>query len=351
MLVDFGIAKVYDPHLSTTIGAKAVSHGYSPPEQYGGFTDVRSDVYALGATLYHLLTGVKLPESVHRMADDATTPPPRRLNQQISPVVERAIVRAVEVSTDRRFQTVGELRAALSGLQPEPVEQPGSRWRRVATVGAAAIVVATLAGGAWAISALVDRPSPTAMPVDTSVPGAATTPPAPADTAPPPATPTPVPGATGTQAVDLPVPTPTRIATPEPGAWSPAAPSLQKMRVYGFYACAQPCREDGANASNTFPEKTTEIHLRWNYDNIPIGASYVRSWTMQGREWVRYQCVWPGPEAGIDEIRLYESAGLHSGIWEMSITVDGRVVLREAIQIEGGWEHWDPAGVRDSCYG
>ena len=54
MLVDFGIAKVFDAAVARPrIGARAVTPGYSPPEQYGqGRTDARSDVYALGATLY-----------------------------------------------------------------------------------------------------------------------------------------------------------------------------------------------------------------------------------------------------------------------------------------------------------
>jgi serine/threonine protein kinase len=117
ILVDFGIAKIYDPYLSTTIGAKAVTPGYSPPEQYGGdTTDARSDIYALGATVYHLLTGQVLPESVQRAVGVATVAPPRQLNRQISPVTEQAILKAIEVATDRRFQNVNELRAAL--IQP-----------------------------------------------------------------------------------------------------------------------------------------------------------------------------------------------------------------------------------------
>lgn len=115
ILVDFGIAKVYDPHLATTIGAKAVTPGYSPPEQYGGgTTDARSDIYALGATLYHLLTGQQPPESVQRMVASASLPLPRQLNRQISPMAEQAILKAIEVATDRRFQSVDELRAALT---------------------------------------------------------------------------------------------------------------------------------------------------------------------------------------------------------------------------------------------
>ena len=50
VLVDFGIAKTYDPLLKTTLGARAVTPGYSPIEQYGtGVTDARTDLYSLGA--------------------------------------------------------------------------------------------------------------------------------------------------------------------------------------------------------------------------------------------------------------------------------------------------------------
>jgi serine/threonine protein kinase len=125
VLVDFGIAKVYDPHLATTIGAKAVTPGYSPPEQYGssGSTDARSDIYALGATLYHLLTGSLPPESLDRIVGSSTLCPPRQLNQNISPTAEGAILKAIEVATDRRFQTVDELRAALAQPVPGAVPQ------------------------------------------------------------------------------------------------------------------------------------------------------------------------------------------------------------------------------------
>ena len=115
MLVDFGIAKIFDPQGSTTVGARAVTPGYSPPEQYGGGrTDARSDVYAIGATLYHLLTGQAPPESVRLMTEMASAPPPRRLNPGINPGTEAAIMRAMSVSTDRRFQSAAEFKAALT---------------------------------------------------------------------------------------------------------------------------------------------------------------------------------------------------------------------------------------------
>jgi formylglycine-generating enzyme required for sulfatase activity/tRNA A-37 threonylcarbamoyl transferase component Bud32 len=114
MLVDFGIAKVFDPKLSTTVGARAITPGYSPQEQYGtGTTDARTDVYALGATLYHLLTGVQPPESIQRNIDDKLAPP-QALNPAVSDWVERAVLRAVELHPNQRFQSAKEFKAALT---------------------------------------------------------------------------------------------------------------------------------------------------------------------------------------------------------------------------------------------
>jgi serine/threonine protein kinase len=67
-LVDFGLAKAQAALQSTTAGARGVTPGYAPPEQYGyGRTDARTDVYSAGATLYALLTGQKPPDALERM--------------------------------------------------------------------------------------------------------------------------------------------------------------------------------------------------------------------------------------------------------------------------------------------
>ncbi|MBN2550250.1 MAG: protein kinase [Anaerolineales bacterium] len=133
MLVDFGIAKIYNASLATTVGAKAVTPGFSPPEQYGGGrTDVRSDIYSLGATLYTLLTGQVLPESVHRAAGSAIPSSPRQINPQVSPMVESVVSRAIEVSSERRYQSARDLHQALTvPVTPTPRPEPVAPTARV----------------------------------------------------------------------------------------------------------------------------------------------------------------------------------------------------------------------------
>jgi formylglycine-generating enzyme required for sulfatase activity len=123
-LVDFGIAKLFDPSLSTALGARAVTPGYSPYEQYGqGSTDARSDLYALGATLYTLLTGCVPPESIQRMLRDPLQPA-EHLNPNLSPQTIAALHKALQIDPDLRFQTALEFEAAISfqtiALGPQP---------------------------------------------------------------------------------------------------------------------------------------------------------------------------------------------------------------------------------------
>jgi serine/threonine protein kinase len=119
MLVDFGVAKIYDPDKRTTMAARAVTPGYSPVEQYGhGTTDARTDQYALAATLYNLLTGKRPPESIERVTG-AVLEEPCKINASISPHVEAAILRGLQVLATDRFETTAEFREALK----RPVRQ------------------------------------------------------------------------------------------------------------------------------------------------------------------------------------------------------------------------------------
>ena len=113
------------------------------------------------------------------------------------------------------------------------------------------------------------------------------------------------------------------------------------------------CKSDGSNSRRYFPEKTTKIYLRWRFENFFVGSHYERIWRVRGvsGEWAHYDCSWPGPETGIEEITLTEPDGLYSGEWVVSIKVDGKVVWKESLFVEGDWDYWSPAGYFGSCYG
>ena len=122
-LVDFGISKLYDPFRATTMGARAVTPGYSPQEQYSmGLTDARSDIYALGATFYTLLTGQVPVESVLRTATPLE--PPRSWNMSISPQVEAVILKAMEIAPAQRYATAADLKLDLAPNKPIRLSGP-----------------------------------------------------------------------------------------------------------------------------------------------------------------------------------------------------------------------------------
>lgn len=117
-LVDFGIAKLYDPDSRTSTSRQAVTAGYSPLEQYqgGGATAPSSDIYALGATLYHMLTGVVPPEAIQRIRLDSLVPI-TSLNPSISLNLAAVIGKMMTVYQDHRIQDIPTLRRALAGKQ------------------------------------------------------------------------------------------------------------------------------------------------------------------------------------------------------------------------------------------
>ncbi len=105
-LIDFGIARFFQSTSSQDTQVLGTP-GYAPPEQYGkSQTDERSDIYALGMTLFHLLTNT-LSEKGFGL-DDV-----RAVNPRISPMVARALEKATRIDPDERYENVAAFRRAL----------------------------------------------------------------------------------------------------------------------------------------------------------------------------------------------------------------------------------------------
>ncbi len=244
-LIDFGIARLFKPG-KTTDTLKMGTMGYAPPEQYAGRgqTDVRSDIYSLGATLHHLLT--RRDPTQHPPFSFNTTPP-RSLNPAVSPHVEATIMKALAHDRAQRFQTASEMKQSLLGKMPPgppspqptvpvapPARQPGLMQRITPFLLVAAVVLllgTVLVMASVLIKLLQSTPTPTAvvvvpthtplthMPVPpTPTPIVVTATPGPAPDTPVPPTATPiviVVTATPVPATDTPIP-PTSTPIPLP---------------------------------------------------------------------------------------------------------------------------------------
>ena len=119
-LVDFGLVKIMlsSDEVTITVVQGRGTATYTPLEQYGGdagHTDVRSDIFSFGATLYHLLTNTPPEEARDRFLNPEILVPPRNLNPNISPRTERAMYWAMNLHPDERPQDVHEFRQALLG--------------------------------------------------------------------------------------------------------------------------------------------------------------------------------------------------------------------------------------------
>lgn len=128
-LVDFGLVKVLfqDDSRTVTVVQGRGTVAYTPLEQYGGdtsFTDARSDIYSLGATLYHLLAGQPPVDARERFLHPGTLESLRLLNSDISPRVERAIFQALGMHPSERPTTIRELRELLFGSKPLSAQLP-----------------------------------------------------------------------------------------------------------------------------------------------------------------------------------------------------------------------------------
>lgn len=106
MLIDFGIARLFTPKVKATMVG---TQGYAPPEQYRGESEPRSDIYSLGATMHHLLTG-KDPQYEAPFHFEAI----RKLNSKVPLSLEKIVDRALRLIPADRFQTAKEFKMALT---------------------------------------------------------------------------------------------------------------------------------------------------------------------------------------------------------------------------------------------
>jgi len=173
VLVDFGLVKMWDPrHPQTQYIVRGMgTREYASPEHFhlsGHHTEPRSDLYSLGATLFHALTGQEPPSAIERTTDSLSCSL-QNLERYAHPHVGEAIRRAMSLDLNQRFATATEMRAALqcpvgrpSALPavaplnttrppsatlslpiPLAVTNPG-RWKQEMLVGAGIALIGTL---------------------------------------------------------------------------------------------------------------------------------------------------------------------------------------------------------------
>lgn len=130
-LVDFGLVKllVADESRTVTVVQGRGTAQYTPLEQYGGdtgHTDVRSDIYALGATLYHLLTLTPPVDARQRFLQPGSLALPRTINPAISPATERAILAAMAMHPDDRPPSIEDFADLL--FSPHDIVTTGATY-------------------------------------------------------------------------------------------------------------------------------------------------------------------------------------------------------------------------------
>ena len=112
MLIDFGIARWVSQQEK---GVTAVgTMGYAPPELFSGRVQPASDVYSLGATMFHLLTGADPQDNPLLIFDFSKNPRPRQITPSLSSEMELILMRTVEYKPEDRYRTAGELRNELA---------------------------------------------------------------------------------------------------------------------------------------------------------------------------------------------------------------------------------------------
>ena len=112
MLIDFGIARSIGQKQEKGVTAVGTM-GYAPPELFSGNVEPRSDIYSLGSTMFHLLTGADPQSNPLLIFDFQKNPRPRQINSRLSDQMERILMRSVEYNADARFLSAAEMKQVL----------------------------------------------------------------------------------------------------------------------------------------------------------------------------------------------------------------------------------------------
>lgn len=326
-LLDAGISK-------SGSGTQMLGYGtppYCPPEQYGRQSDPAkrskstpaTDVYAVGAVLYELLTGKEPPESLAIERGTETLTPPRTLNPAISAELERVILKAMQVKSDQRYQNAQAMRDALKAAIGDSGNGgnggggngnggggngPHVPWKVVSVVAVALVLVVVLlfvlfsgvgqnetsSGNGAALPA-----TPTAMlpPTHTSTPL-----PLPTDTPLPTLTPT-----------DTPTPAPTSTTTPTPTVTPTPIPMPNAAQCGDIPAPVDATVEP---ATCVFQGTTIEM----NFSGFAAGEDVsVVVTTPDGQ--VGGQQTTAGESGGVKI--TYDTTGLAPGLWQVQVSGTG----------------------------
>ena len=147
-LFDFGAARFEQTDMSTVL-----TPHYAPPEQYRTKSKqgAQTDIYAVGATMYFALTGIKPEESTDRQHKDKLVPP-MKLNNTIPKSISNAIIRAMALKPELRFKNAADFQKALQSMNAvRDVEEEIKRRRlyRFAQAGVITVIFAAGAGVCW----------------------------------------------------------------------------------------------------------------------------------------------------------------------------------------------------------
>lgn len=156
-LMDLGAAKLADS--TDEVIDIILKPGYSPTEQYDNSKNIGpwTDIYALGATMYVMLTVVKPDESTNRKIKDELVPP-HLLNPEVSENLSNAIMKAMAVDKHMRFKTVQEFLSAINGerkILSLAKEKKRRNLKRFIGIAFASLVL--IIGGIFVYDTFVDK--------------------------------------------------------------------------------------------------------------------------------------------------------------------------------------------------